>query len=113
MKANEIPWRTDLKWIGCDLDNTIAQGTWSPDNPTEDIGPPIWENVEKLKKLHKDGWKIFIHTSRSWNLYERIEAWLLEHDIPFKGIHCGKNLYAAYIDDRGINSRDEDWTPSW
>lgn len=103
--------RQSLKWIGVDLDGTLADPIWTPQNPTADIGEPIHKNVMKVRQLADEGWKIIIHTSRSWTEYERIEAWLLHHLIPFKEIQCGKPLYAAYIDDRAINADEADWHP--
>lgn len=105
------PLKTKLIWVGVDLDGTLAEPLWTPDNPTSDIGDPIWENVKKLKALVSMGYKIFIHTSRPWTDYQVIEQWLLHWDIPFKEIQCGKPLYAAYIDDRAIHESEESWLP--
>jgi hypothetical protein len=105
------PLRTKLIWVGVDLDGTLAAPLWTPDNPTSEIGDPIWENVQKVRLLYTKGYKIIIHTSRAWTDYQIIEQWLLHYDIPFKEIQCGKPLYAAYIDDRAIAADDPDWTP--
>lgn len=101
-----------LNWIGVDLDGTLATALWTPDNPTSDIGEPIWGNVAKVRLLDRAGYKIFIHTSRGWTDYQLIEQWLRHYEIPFKEIQCGKPLYAAYIDDRAINADELDWWPS-
>jgi len=106
------PLRDKLIWVGIDLDGTLATPVWTPDNPTTDIGDPIWDNVKKLYALVGAGYKIIVHTSRPWTDYQIIEQWLRYHDIPYKEIQCGKPLYAAYIDDRAINADAEDWTPS-
>lgn len=103
--------RAKLLWIGVDLDGTLAQPIWTPENPTSEIGDPIWENVEKLRQAVKAGYKPIIHTARPWTDYERIEGWLNHYSIPYKEIQCGKPLYAAYIDDRAINADDESWVP--
>jgi hypothetical protein len=105
------PLRTKLMWVGVDLDGTLAEALWTPDNPTSEIGDPLWDNVNKVRKLVEDGYKIIIHTSRGWTDYQVIEQWLLHYNIPFKEIQCGKPLYAAYIDDRAIDALDPDWTP--
>lgn len=105
------PPRLDLIWVGVDLDDTLAEGVWTPDNPTSDIGPPILDNVKKVRALAEVGYKIHIHTSRAWHDYEAIEAWCEFHDVPVDRIQCGKPLYAAYIDDRAIFAGDADWTP--
>ncbi len=103
--------RSSLKWVGVDLDGTLAIPVWTPDNPTSEIGGPIWVNIQKVRDVVEAGFKVIIHTSRAWTDYEAIEAWLNFYQIPFKEIQCGKPLYAAYIDDRAINASDADWTP--
>lgn len=102
--------RSHLKWAAIDLDGTIAQGIWTPENPTAEIGPPIEDNVVKLKKLVSQGWKIHIHTSRPWHDYERIETWLVFWHIPFDDIHCGKLLAGIYVDDRAVHESEEVWS---
>lgn len=103
--------RSRLLWIGVDLDGTLAEHIWTPENPTSDIGDPILENVAKLEELVAHGYKIVIHTSRGWTDYEAIETWLRFHRIPYREIQCGKPLYALYIDDRGRHADTESWLP--
>lgn len=103
--------RNHLKWLAVDLDGTLARGVWTPESPTTAIGDPIGENVFKVVRLAKQGWKIVIHTARPWQDYEQIESWLNRYAIPWDKIVCGKLLAAAYIDDRAINAADDNWTP--
>lgn len=103
--------RTTLFWIYIDLDNTLAEGIWTPDNPTTDIGDPIWKNVRKAEAVSDAGYKVVIHTSRAWTDFEAIEYWLNYWDIPFDGIQCGKPLGALYIDDRGRHESAVSWLP--
>ena len=110
-KFTPPPPRSNLQWVGVDLDETLAQGIWTPENPTAEIGPPIAGNVAKVRALAAQGWKIHVHTSRPWHEVEHIKGWLRFHGVPFAGIQCGKPLYAAYIDDRAIFAGDDDWTP--
>ena len=104
------PPRSALKWAAVDLAQTIAQGVWTPEDPTRQIGPPIIENVRKLEQLDKAGWKIAIHTSRSWGDYETIEMWLNFHHIPWSRIVCGKLLAGIYVDDRAVHESEDDWS---
>lgn len=104
-----LPPRRDLKWLGVDLDGTLAEGIWTPDNPTSDIGLPIWENVAKLRRAVDAGYKAVIHTARPWTDYETIEAWHLFFNLPISAIQCGKPLFKAYVDDRAINADEEEW----
>ncbi|WP_158881899.1 hypothetical protein [Amycolatopsis anabasis] len=103
--------RKNLLWLAVDLDGTLAEPLWTPDNPTSEIGNPIWRNVHKLDEAVIDGWKIVIHTSRPWTDYEAIEAWLNYWGITFHKIVCGKLLAAAYIDDRSVHAEDDVWAP--
>lgn len=101
----------DLQWLAIDLDGTLAQGIWTPDNPTSKIGLPRWENVEKALEADRAGYKITIHTARGWTDYMNIERWLNHFEIPFRRIVCGKILAKLYIDDRGRHDSAESWVP--
>lgn len=103
------PPRAELKWVGVDLDGTIAEPAWTPENPTSEIGAPIERNVIKLHKVIQAGFKVHIHTSRPWTDYEAVEKWLLHHRIPFHAIQMGKPLFYRYVDDRAINAEAESW----
>lgn len=108
-KPEVIPPRTELLWYGVDFDGTIAQAVWRPGEDISNIGDPIWENVEKLRQVAEAGYKIIIHTARSWSEYENLEHWLKHYDIPYKEIQCGKPLYRHYVDDRAIPADAESW----
>lgn len=92
----------ELKWLGIDLDRTVANNSAYPEYK---LLKPIKGAKKALKKLTKDGWKIVIHTSRPWNDYSLIENWLNKNKIPFKRIVCGKLFAKWLIDDRGIEFR--------
>lgn len=102
--------RSNLIHLGVDLDGTLAEPVWTPENPTSEIGKPLPNNVAKLKRAIQKGYKVIIHTSRPWTDLEAIEYWLNYHRIPFKGIQCGKPLYYRYIDDRGFHADENDST---
>lgn len=105
MSFNAPPDRTELKWLAVDFDGTIAGSVW----PDPGIGEPIRVNVLKLREAARAGWKIVIHTARSWADYEVIESWLNHHEIPFKAIVCGKLLAHRYIDDRAVEADRSVW----
>ena len=107
MTTFTVPDREKLIWAAVDLDGTLAESVW----PDPGVGPPIPAGVAKARELHRQGWKIIIHTSRSWESYELIEAWLWANKLPYSRIVCGKVLAAVYIDDRAIHSSDPDWSP--
>lgn len=98
-----------LLWVYVDHDNTMAEALWTPDNQTSAIGEPIWENLEKLRRLVEAGYKPWIYTSRPGWDYETIETWYEHYGVKLKGIHTGKPLGAAYIDDRAVAADEPDW----
>lgn len=102
--------RADLRWIGVDLDGTLAEGLWTPENPTTEIGDPIHENVAKLWSAVAMGYSAVIHTSRPWTEYEAVKGWLKHHEIPFREIQMGKPLFLTYVDDRAVHESSPDWT---
>jgi len=104
------PVRGYLKWAAVDLDGTLAQGIWTPEDPTSDIGPPIERNVNKVMDLIAKGWKIHIHTARPWHDYERIEVWSEFWSVPYHYIHCGKLLAGIYVDDRAVHESEPVWS---
>lgn len=111
-----LPPRGNLLWAAVDLDGTLADGIWTPDNPTSDIGPlktyPSGKTARDLcYQLIDAGYKIVVHTSRSWTDLENIERWLDFWEIPYRQVVCGKLLAAVYIDDRNKDIFDESWVP--
>lgn len=102
--------RGELLWGLLDLDGTLAEPTWSPENPTSEIGQPIEANVAKAVALHEAGYKLVIHTSRPWHDYEAIEMWCDHYNIPARRIVCGKLLGAVMVDDRNVPVGSPDWT---
>jgi len=86
-----------LLWVAVDLDGTLAEAIY----PQVGIGKPIQSAVNYCRDVTEKGYRVVIHTARSWEDYEGIERWLNDHDIPFKAIVCGKLLALRYVDDRG------------
>lgn len=107
----KAPPNTGLTFVAIDLDGTLSEGIWTPDNPTSEIGAPRWVNVSKAELLRSKGWQIAIHTARPWGDYGSIVEWCHFWEIPFDIIVCGKILAAAYIDDRAIHESAADWMP--
>jgi hypothetical protein len=104
-----VPELRDLRWVGLDLDGTIAQGIWDPENPTPEIGEPIWDNIAKITPLVGAGFKIVVFSARPWSDTARVQAWLMHYRIPYEGIILGKPLLACLIDDRAVNAWEPDW----
>ena len=89
----------ELKWIGVDLDNTLADNSGTPDFILED---PIEGAKDFMDELVNRGFRPVIYTARHWADYEIIENWLIKHDIPFREIICGKPLFYKIVDDKNI-----------
>lgn len=99
-----------MRWVGMDLDGTLAKSVWTPENDNADIGDPIPTGVRKAATLVRAGLQVVIWTSRPWGHHPMIKAWSKEH-LPFevKQIVCGKPLFKAYIDDRNIDISEDCW----
>lgn len=95
---------SEMKWLGIDLDKTLAEGIW----PEAGIGEPMEGAKQAMDELHRLGLKAIIYTARPWSDYENIERWLNDHEMPFSRIVCGKALLLAMIDDRNIEFKG-DW----
>lgn len=111
-----LPPRGDLLWAAVDLDGTLAEGIWTPDNPTSDIGPvKVYPDgttaKDKCLGLVAAGYKIVVHTARGYTDLENIERWLEFNEIPYRQVVCGKLLAAVYIDDRNRDIFEKSWVP--
>jgi len=96
---------TNLKWLGVDLDGTLANNSPHPDY---ELLEPIEGAKDALYLLASKGWKIIIYTARPWHEYDQIENWLNNYNIPFRRIVCGKLFVKYMIDDRAISFKG-DW----
>lgn len=96
---------SQIKWIGVDLDKTLANNSAYPEYK---LLEPITGAKEAMDKLTADGWKIIIYTARAWVDYEIIEDWLNQYQIPFRRIVCGKLFVKYMVDDRNIEFKG-DW----
>ena len=104
--------------IAVDFDGILAEyGEWKGH---EHIGKPIKENIEMVKKLHKDGHKLILFTTRlncSWDgsdySYEErlkiIQEWLKKQKIwdAFTDITSEKPYADIYWDDRAVSTLKE------
>lgn len=93
----------DLKWIGVDLDLTIAHN-----DENFNLLEPIEGAKEALEQLTARGYKIIIYTARPWSEYQDVEDWLGNYAIPYRRIICGKPLFKYIIDDKNITFKG-DW----
>jgi hypothetical protein len=97
------------KTICIDFDDTLFIGLWQPDNPTHEIGPPIWENINKAKKLVEDGWYIVILTARGWEDEAALAQACKDVGLDVLRVECGKPIAVGYIDDRAVHESEAEW----
>ena len=82
---NDYLWESQReykRWIGVDLDGTLAVHTsWKGDHH---IGEPIPEMMERVKKWIKAGKIVKIFTARATKESNKpiIKAWLKKHGLP-------------------------------
>jgi capsule biosynthesis phosphatase len=109
MKIN--PFLTNYhKTLVVDVDDTISVTTthdW--ENAT-----PMWETINKLNKLHDEGWTVILMTARGQvscegdfqkadeKYREKMEAWLHRHGVKYDMLSFEKYLGAYYIDDKSM-----------
>jgi len=95
-----------------DLDGTIAESTWHPEQTRSVIGDPIDHGIDQLIRLYLSNYRIVIFTARAWADHDMIVAWLIENEIPFHQVICGKPLGTVYIDDKAVNASADSWAPA-
>lgn len=94
--------------IAVDFDDTIVVRVFGTLVPAKDC-------VEALHMLREQGYRIIIHSARSWDKWQdRIERenemvnLLNQWEIPYDEVYAGKGKppAMAYIDDRGLRFSD-------
>jgi hydroxymethylpyrimidine pyrophosphatase-like HAD family hydrolase len=97
--------KDELKWILCDLDNTICNNSGFPDFiPTQ----VITGTKKALREITDRGYKVIIFTARPYSDYQLIEQFLDDNDLEYRRIICGKPLAKYMIDDKAIEFKG-DW----
>lgn len=80
-----------------DLDGTVI------DDAFPGYGSPRPDMVRLMRRLHRDGWRILITTSRPHPYHERIAEHLRHYAIPFDHVFTAAKPNAdLYVDDRGL-----------
>jgi hypothetical protein len=115
MTREEMGFDAAKKTMVWDFDGTLAE-----EAPFPEIGAPIEENIELLRKAKDAGIEVVIQSCR-WSEHELSDAetaakhmvdaiaWLEEHNVPYDRLEAGKPLAEHYIDDRSIPANDHQW----
>jgi capsule biosynthesis phosphatase len=103
--------------IVIDLDDTISLADKSIHDVYEKYmsAEPNLPIIEGMRKLHKEGWYITIHTARHMltcyndpdeafaRLGQLTADWLDAYKVPFDQLIFGKPYGVAYIDDKAMS----------
>lgn len=93
----------DEKWIGIDLDGTLAfADKWMG---ADEIGEPIPLMLERVKQMIKEGHTVKILTARAAQEEQipPIRKWLKQHELGDLEITCSKDhKMVALYDDKAI-----------
>lgn len=90
------------KWIGVDLDGTLAKHSGKIDG---NIGTPLPTMLDRVKKWVDDGREVRIFTARADSTLERIKIarWLEDNGLPALAITNKKDWEMQELwDDRAI-----------
>ena len=107
MTEDEVQLHFD-RTIAVDFDDTIVVRVFGTLVPAKDC-------IEALQVLRDQGYRIIIHSARSWEQWQdRIERenemvnLLNRWEIPYDEVYAGKGKppAMAYIDDRGLRFAD-------
>jgi len=107
MTEDEVQLHFD-RTIAVDFDDTIVVRVFGTLVPAKDC-------IEALQVLRDQGYRIIIHSARSWEQWQdRIERenemvnLLNSWEIPYDEVYAGKGKppAMAYIDDRGLRFAD-------
>ena len=96
------------KVIAFDFDQTIAMystSEWKKGYVTKiPIKAKCNETVRRLMKdLVNEGHKVIVYTSRWWGDYNTIQKWLVDEEVYYHDLICGRFLADCYICDKSIN----------
>jgi len=94
--------------IAVDFDGTLHTGEWP------EIGAPVKDAIEIMKRLYADGHVIIINTCREGQTQLNMEDWLIGNEIPYDYVnensggheeygYNARKIYAdVYIDDHNL-----------
>jgi uncharacterized HAD superfamily protein len=93
-----------MKTAVVDLDGVICE-----ERPTFEraLARELPDARLRLELLRIEGYRIIIHTARSWSELAMTEQWLYERSIPYDQLVMGKPVADIIVDDRAVASLDE------
>ena len=93
-----------MKTAVIDIDGVICE-----ERPTfeRSLAGPIAGARHDIGRLADSGYRIILHTARSWSEYEMTEQWLADHGIYYDALVMGKPVADIVVDDRSVKSLEE------
>lgn len=93
-----------MKTAVIDIDGVICE-----ERPTfeRSLAEPIAGARYDIGRLADSGYRIILHTARSWSEYEMTEQWLADNGIYYDALVMGKPVADIVVDDRSVKSLEE------
>lgn len=93
-----------MKTAVIDIDGVICE-----ERPTfeRSLAEPLAGARDEVDRLADAGYRIVLHTARSWSEYEMTERWLHDHGIYYDVLVMGKPVADIVVDDRSVKSLEE------
>jgi uncharacterized HAD superfamily protein len=93
-----------MKTAVIDIDGVICE-----ERPTfeRSLAAPTTFAREAISTLAKSGYRIILHTARSWSEYEVTVRWLYDNGIFYDSLVMGKPVADIVVDDRSVKTLEE------
>lgn len=93
-----------MKTAVIDIDGVICE-----EGPTfeRSLAAPVAGARQDIEHLADSGYRIILHTARSWSEYAVTEQWLHDHGIYYDALVMGKPVADIVVDDRAVRSLEE------
>lgn len=93
-----------MKTAVIDIDGVICE-----EGPTfeRSFARPVCGARADIDRLAENGYRIVLHTARSWSEFAVTERWLHDHGIYYDALVMGKPVADIVVDDRAVKSLEE------
>lgn len=93
-----------MKTAVIDIDGVICD-----EHPTfeRSLARPITGARHDIDRLAEAGYRIVLHTARSWSEFAMTERWLHDHGFYYDALVMGKPVADIVVDDRAVKSLEE------
>ena len=95
---------SNTKTIIIDIDGVICSEEKTHERM---FAKPNKQAISHIKELYLEGHTIILHTARSWAEFKMTNEWLVENEVLFDSLVCGKPCGDYVVDDRSFKSVEE------